>query len=56
MMEVFFAIATIILVYFIIFQTLFAQQSALSMSPPTPSKHFDQAFLKNAGIKNRMLD
>ncbi len=27
MMEVFFAIATIILVYFIIFQTLFAQQT-----------------------------
>jgi hypothetical protein len=27
MMEVFFAIATIILVYFIIFQTLFAQQN-----------------------------
>jgi hypothetical protein len=41
MMEVFFAIATIILVYFIIFQTLFAQQNALSMSPPALPRHFD---------------
>jgi hypothetical protein len=34
-MEIFFALATFILVYFIIFQALFAQQNALSFADST---------------------